>query len=332
MPIRTGMNRRDAMMLGVAGLAAGTLPSGAQAQEESMEIETLIDQNPGAPGWRRFSIGNAVVIQILDGIRPGDGPFPTFGENQSAEAVGDLMAQNGLPRDRFVNFFQPTLLELGDQLILIDTGMGESGRGNGSGLLLQRMGAAGYAPEDVDLVVLTHLHGDHIGGLMENGAPAFPKARYAIGARELEFWTSDAAATGPSAGNAKMVRELVVPLRDRATMLNDGDEVAPGLTARAAFGHTPGMFAFELRSGDGRMMFTADIFGQFVVSFQRPDWHVRFDMDKEAAAATRKRFADTLVEAKIPFSGYHLPFPAVGEVVRDGEAYRFLPESYATLL
>lgn len=332
MPVRTGINRRHALMLAAGGVAAGALPGNASAQEGTMEIETLIDENPGAPGWRRFTVGDAVVVQILDGIRPGEGPFPTFGENQSAEAVGDLMAANGLPRDRFVNFFQPTLIELGDQLVLIDTGMGEGGRANGMGLLLQRMGAAGYAPEDVDIVVLTHLHGDHIGGLMEGGSPAFPNARYAIGEQELAFWTSDEAMAGASSGNAKMVVQMVVPLRERATMLKDGDEVLPGLTARAAFGHTPGMLAFELRSGERRMMFMADTFSQFVVSFQHPEWHVRFDMDKQAAVATRQRFAEMLAGENILFAGYHLPFPAVGSVLRDGEAYRFLPEAYATLL
>lgn len=332
MPTRTGLNRRHALFLAAGGMAAGGFAKDASAQEGSIEIESLIDENPGAPGWRRFAVGEAVVVPILDGIRPGEGPHPTFGENQSAEAVGDLMAANGLPRDRFVNFFHPVLIELGDQLVLIDTGMGEGGRENGMGLLLQRMGAAGYAPEDVDLVLLTHLHGDHIGGLTEGGSPTFPNARYAVGTKELEFWTSEAALAGPAAGNARMVAEKVVPLRERMTLLVEGDEVAPGLTAREAFGHTPGMLVFDLRSGDRRMIFTADTFAQFVVSFQKPEWHVRFDMDKDAAAATRSRFAAMLADERVALCGYHLPFPAVGTVLREGDGYRFAPESYATLL
>jgi glyoxylase-like metal-dependent hydrolase (beta-lactamase superfamily II) len=329
MPDVFEVNRRNALLLAAGGVA-GTLGSRPAAAQGST-METTSDTHPLAPGWRRFKIGDAEVTVILDGIRPGEGPFPTFGEDQSQEAVGALMQENLLPPQRFVNFFQPVMIRLGDELVLVDTGMGANGRANGMGLLTQRMGQAGLAPGDVTLVVLTHLHGDHIGGLMENGAPVFANARYAIGRTEMEFWTSDEAKNGQRADNAKAVEAMVVPLKEKTTLLGDGDQVVPGLTARAAFGHTPGMMAFELSSAGQRLFLMADTFSQFVVSFQKPDWQVRFDQDKTAAAQTRRQYAAMLADQRVPFLGYHLPFPGLGYVEKDGDAYRFVPETYQLL-
>ncbi|WP_279483635.1 MBL fold metallo-hydrolase [Aureimonas sp. SK2] len=329
MPDAFEVNRRNALLLAAGGVAGTMAPRAAAAQGSTMEATS--DTHPLAPGWRRFMIGDAEVTVILDGIRPGEGPFPTFGEDQSQETVGALMEENFLPAQRFANFFQPVVIRLGEELILVDTGMGANGRANGMGLLTQRMGAAGLKPGDVTLVVLTHLHGDHIGGLMEGGVPVFSNARYAVGRTEMEFWTSDDAKNGPRAENAKAVEATVVPLQDKTTLLGDGDEVVPGMTARAAFGHTPGMMAFEVSSAGERLFLMADTFSHFIVSFQRPDWQVRFDQDKTAAAETRRRFAGMLADAKVPLLGYHLPFPGLGYVERDGDAFRFVPETYQLL-
>jgi glyoxylase-like metal-dependent hydrolase (beta-lactamase superfamily II) len=330
-----GLNRRNALKAAAAGFTLGGLyHTTASAQETGTEgaTDTMQDDNPLAPGWRRFRIGDVTVTQILDGVRPGEGPHPTFGEDQSAEDVGALMAQNLLPENEFVNFFTPTILQIGSEVILVDTGFGASGRANGQGLLTARMAAAGIQPQDVTTIVLTHLHGDHINGLIEDGSPVFSNASVVTGRAEYEFWTSDAARSGPASGNAEAVAAMVTPLEDGMRLLEDGDEVVPGLTARAAFGHTPGMMIFELESNSQRLLLTADTLSQFVISFQRPDWHVRFDMDKEAAVETRRRVLAMLAEEGIPFTGYHLPFPALGYVEADDDSYRFVPETYRLLL
>lgn len=327
-----GIDRRDAMKAAMAGLAIGGLYHTQAMAQEGSEDAMERDEAPLAPGWRRFAIGDATVTQVLDGVRPGDGPHPIFGEDREAGEVAELMEANGLPANRFVNFFQPTIVEIGSEVVLVDTGFGADGRANGQGLLVQRMRAAGYEPQDVTTVFLTHYHGDHIAGLSEDGSPTFPNANLVAGRVEHEFWTSDAARSGPAAGNAEAVAAKVLPLEDGLRLVEDGDEIVPGLIARAAFGHTPGMMMLELSSNGERLFLTADVFGQFVVSLQRPDWHVRFDMDKEAAVATRRKVASMLAEEQVPFTGYHLPFPAVGTVQRDGEGYRFVPESYRLLL
>jgi glyoxylase-like metal-dependent hydrolase (beta-lactamase superfamily II) len=283
---------------------------------------------PAIPGYRRFQIGGFEVTTIFDGGRAGDGPHPTFGADQDAAAVAELLEENFLPTEQFVNGFTPTLVNTGTELVLFDTGLGAGARGNGMGRLRERMQAAGHAPEDVTIVVLTHFHGDHIGGLMEDGAPAFPNARYVMGQAEFDFWMADERLSGPTENAAQGVRANVAPMADNATFLAEGGEVAPGITAMEAFGHTPGHLVFHVESEGQRLLLTADTANHYIVSLQRPGWEVAFDMDKAQAAETRKRVFDMVASDRIPFIGYHMPFPSLGFVEALDTGYRWVPATY----
>nr|WP_245396473.1 MBL fold metallo-hydrolase [Jiella sonneratiae] len=281
------------------------------------------------PGWQRFALGEARITTILDGARHADGPHPTFGADRSQEEMAALMRRNLLPETRYVNHFNPVLVELDDNLLLFDTGFGESGRENGYGRLVERMEAAGYAPEAVTIVVLTHLHPDHILGLTTGGQPTFPNARYVTGRREFAWWTSDEARNGKRAEAARMVETHLVPLADKMTFLDDGAAVVSGITALDAPGHTPGHMVFELESAGRRLMLTADTANHFVASLQKPDWKVAFDMDAAQAIETRKRVFGRIADERIPFIGYHMPFPALGYAERlEKGGFRFVPETY----
>ena len=268
--------------------------------------------------FHRFKLGSFEVTVIKDGMRPSDKPNETFGTDQKAEDVGALLQANFLPADKFVNSFSPVLVHTGSELVLFDTGLGEKAREGGMGNLLKGMAAAGYKPEDVTVVVITHMHGDHIGGLMEGGQPAFPKARYVMGQTEFDFWKDPARAGTPAEGNHQAVLASIVPLAEKTTFIKDGDEVLPGIAAIAAPGHTPGHMIFRVESDQKPLLLTADTANHYVLSLQRPDWEVKFDMDKAKAAATRK----------LAFLGYHMPFPAVGYVEKLDTGYRFVPKSY----
>ncbi|MER0237684.1 MBL fold metallo-hydrolase [Fulvimarina sp. MAC8] len=330
------MTRRQALAAGSAlGLAAAGLSGSARAQDSDAAENAAVEADIAraqmmTPGWTRFDLGYARITTVLDGERPGDGPYPTFGMEQSQEAMAELMRANFLPESRIVSTFTPTLVELDDNLVLFDTGFGEGGRENGLGQLVERMEAAGYGTDSVTIVVLTHFHGDHIQGIVTgDGSPVFPNARYVAGRAEWDYWTSEEAKSGPQAGNAELVAKLLMPLEDQFTFLSDGDEVVTGITALAAFGHTPGHLIFEIESEGQRLMLTADTANHFVASLQKPEWHVKFDLDKEMAAETRKRVFDRIAEERVPFIGYHMPFPAVGYVEKlDGGGYRFIPETY----
>ncbi|MFB2549587.1 MBL fold metallo-hydrolase [Ensifer soli] len=276
----------------------------------------------------QFPLGDVTVSVVRDGIRVSENPQETFGTNQTPEAVADLLQANFLPADRFANGFTPVLVKAGDDLVLFDTGLGEGARAMGGGRLRAGLAQLGHAPEDVTVVVLTHMHGDHIGGLMEGGKPAFPNARYVTGEAEFDFWRDPARAGTPAEGGHKGVLEKVVPLAEKMTFVGDGGTVVPGITALTAFGHSPGHMIYRIDSAGKSLLLTADTANHYVLSLQRPDWEVRFDMDKQAAAATRKKVFDMIATDRLPFIGYHMPFPSVGFAEKAGEGYRFVPASY----
>ncbi len=301
------ITRRQALG-SAAALAGAALAAGGRPAEAAAAM-----QGPLRPDLYRVKIGDFEVTSILDGAVQVDGPHPIFGENQPKEAVQAFATENLLPPEKMEISFTPIVVNTGSQIILFDTGNG-MGRRPGTGALFSRLAGSGIQPSQVDIVVLTHFHGDHIGGLMRDGQLVFPNARFFAGEAEYAAWTAPEMASGARADNAKLVQANVVPLKDRITFLKPEQEVASGITAVDAFGHTPGMLAFRIDSGGKQLLIWADVTNHWVMSLERPDWHVRFDMDKEAAAQTRKRIFDMVSADRIPVTGYHMPFPSFGYV------------------
>lgn len=286
------------------------------------------------PAVSRFKVGAFEVTTILDGAVQLPGPHPIFGQNVGADAVAALAEQNFLPADRMEIGFTVTVVNTGAHTVLFDTGNGgDTGRRPNAGLLLARLGHAGIAPSDIDFVVLTHFHGDHIGGMTEQGLETFPQAGYMIPAAEYDFWTQEGLASREGmAGRVALVNQKVLPFHGRTDFIKGGDQIVPGIEAIDAHGHTPGHTAYHIESEGQRLMLIADSCNHYVVSLQRPDWHVRFDMDKEAAARTRKDLLGMIAADRIPFVGYHMPFPAVGYLETHGEGFRYVPASYQLFL
>lgn len=314
----TKITRRTSLLLGAGALATPYIIGKADPAFAAAEMMGV-----SRPDHMRFKHGDFEVTTIFDGAIQLGGPHPIFGQDQFEEDVAELMDANGMPSDKMEIGFTTTVVNTGKELILFDTGNDGTQRPT-AGKTRAHMAKAGYAPEDVDIVVLTHFHGDHIGGLMVNGEPAFPNARYVTTATEYDHWTGT--------DNA-LVQSNVVPLADKMTFLDDGQDVVSGVTAMAANGHTPGHTVYHIESGDKRLLVTSDTANHFIASLERPDWHVRFDMDKEAAAATRKKVFGMLAADGIPFIGYHMPYPAVGYVAENGEGgFRYTPASYQLFL
>lgn len=279
-------------------------------------------------GFHRFQFGDFEITTLSDGRRAGEAPEKTYAIDQDPKDVAALLEENLLPTDRFVNSFTPVLINTGKELVLFDTGMGAGAREAGQGKLISALEASGYKAGDVSLVVLSHFHPDHIGGLMEDGKPAFANARYAAGQREFDFWTDPARLESPAKTVAQMVEKNVKPLAEKTTFIDDGKEVVPGIHAIGAYGHTPGHLAFRVESDGKSLMLISDTANHSVITLQRPDWHVSFDIDKDMAVETRKRIFDMIATDRLPFIGYHMPFPSLAYLQRDGEGYRYIPETY----
>jgi glyoxylase-like metal-dependent hydrolase (beta-lactamase superfamily II) len=334
-PSGTGLSRRQ-VLASAAALAASRLLSGCATTQATAQAGNTPVPRLGAaqPIHYRFALGDFEVTTISDAGAMIDGPWPIVGENQPPADVEQLMRDNLLPEKRFQPGFTPAVVNTGKELILFDTGNGASGfvpRPDG-GWLAAQLAPAGFAPEQIDVVVLSHGHPDHIGGVMEGGRPLFPRARYVMGDVEYDFWSSRDRLSAPPDGNeyksGRLFQATVAPLAGRMSFVKPGGEVAPGIRAVEAYGHTPGHLAFHIESRSKRLLLWGDCAHHEVASLARPEWHAFFDMDKEKGAATRKRIYAMAAAERLPVVGYHASFPSVGFVQKAKEGYRWLPVTY----
>lgn len=303
----TRITRRGAL----AGAAA--LPLAAAATQASA---TAPMQGMSIAPYQRVKVGSFDVTTLLAGTATRPDPQTIFGMNVDAETFNEVSAAAHIPTDAAQFFFTPTVVNTGNELVLFDTGLNPAGT-------LAALQAAGYTADQVDTVVLTHMHGDHIGGLMDGDTATFPNAGYITGQKEFDHWSQ----AGNDNFNAK-----VAPLAEKMTFIGDGGSAGSGITGMAAFGHTPGHMVYMVESGGQQIALCADFANHYVWSLAHPDWEVKFDMDKETAAATRRSLLDMLSADMVPFVGYHMPWPGIGYVEKSGDGYAYVPHSYQLLL
>lgn len=265
-----------------------------------------------------FTMGDFEISTLLAGTRTVDAPQNIFGMNVSAEEFQSVSSANFLPTDKAQFFFTPTVVRAGNDVVLFDTGLNAAG-------ISGPLQAAGVSPDEVTVVVITHMHGDHIGGLSgDDGTPTFANARYVTGQAEYDAWAKQ---------DNEGFKNKVQPLAEKIEFIGDGGSVVSGITSMDASGHTPGHMIYMLESGDKQLALIADTANHYVWSLAYPEWEVKFDMDKAKAAATRKLVFDMLSTDKVPFVGYHMPFPGMGYVETRGEGgFRYVPASYQMML
>lgn len=299
------LTRRNALLAGAALPLAATAPTLVSAAGHSAT---------SMPTHRDFTLGDFKVTTLLVGSRSVEAPQNIFGMNVDAKTFAEVSAANFLSTEAAQFFFTPTVVNTGSEVILFDTGLNSEG-------MTKALEAAGYAASDVTHVVLTHMHGDHIGGLTNaDGAETFAGAAYIAGQVEFDAWGKQ-----ENEGFEGKVR----PLAEKMTFLNGGQDVRSGVTAVEAFGHTPGHMGYMLESGGKQLLLMADTANHYVWSVAYPEWEVKFDMDKAAAAATRKKVMDMASTDRFPLIGYHMPFPGMGFIETRGEGgYRYVPHSY----
>ena len=281
---------------------------------------------PIRPVVQRFKLGQFEVVTVLDGAMAREGVSPPFGLGQPAAALAALAAANRVPADRFENSYTVTLVNTGKSLVMFDAGLGTVRPG--AGQLIDHLALAGYGPEDVDVIAFTHLHPDHIGGLRRDGARAFANARYVIGAREYEAWESGRSIPERRGESRDLFLDLMPPLRDATDLIEPGHEVVTGITAIEAYGHSAGHLAYHIESDGQRLLVWGDVTNHYAFSLQRPDWRVAFDDVPDEAIATRYRVLEMAAREELLVAGFHMPFPAIGYVVREGSFWRWEPASY----
>jgi glyoxylase-like metal-dependent hydrolase (beta-lactamase superfamily II) len=291
-----------------AAAALGLPPRAALAKADMLGAGTAL--------FSRVKLGAFEVTTLLAGTRTVGKPQEIFGTNVSPEDFAAASASAFIPADKAQFYFAPTVVNTGTELVLFDTGLDPEG-------ITGALTAAGYGNDQIDVVVITHMHFDHIGGLSGDRGVTFPNARYVTGAAEHNHWSGQ---------NDENFTAKVAPLNEKMTMIDPGASVAPGITALAAFGHTPGHMIYVIESDGQRLAITADTANHFVWSLGHPDWAVRFDADQAAAAAARREVFGMISADRIPFIGYHMPFPALGYVEAAGDGFRYVPAAYQLIM
>jgi len=320
------LTRRHALA-GAAALAASPLLPNTSANAAAPPADKQ------APSFYRYKVGDVQVTVISDGVNT----FPlgdSFVLNAKKDEVAAALEKAYMPKDKVSIQFGPLVINSGGKLIVLDTGNGPgafaSSKGN-VGQFATNMAAAGFDPKNVDMVVISHFHGDHINGLLNaEGTSAFANAEVLVPSVEWKYFMDDgemAKQTGERMPgvfkNARRVFEA--GLQKKVTPYEWGKEVAPGLLAVETAGHTPGHTSYVLSSGSGKVFIQSDVTNIPYLFAANPGWHAFFDQDPAMAEKARRKTYDMLVADKLQVQGFHYPFPGLGNVEKDGSGYRVIP-------
>ena len=314
-------NRRTFMIsAGVAAAAFGI-------QGKLAFLPSARAKEPHDQGFFKFKIGDIEVTTLYDGHwdKPHD---PGFIRNASLDETKAALRAAGRTDDKVQIPFTVTVAKTPDRTIMFDAGTGGQ-MAPTAGRLSANMKAAGISPAEIDTIIVTHFHPDHIFGLMEKdtNAQVFPKTEIIVPDPEFTFWTDEsrtAALDEYRQGLAERVR-ATLPGWSNVSRITGEEEVAPGITAIPAHGHTAGHTVFAITSGDDQLMVMGDTSNIPALFVRNPGWHAVFDADPEAAEASRRRVFDRAISDKAVVTGYHFGMPGAGRIEKDGTGYAFVP-------
>src|ERR1700750_3018828 len=314
------VSRRSLLSLG-AGLGAATL-LGESALAHAPKVGTQ------SPYFHRFNLGSAEVTVVSDGPLPLGPPKGTF-VGVPDEEVRKMLSDNFLNPDNVVLEQNSPIVNMGGNLVLFDTGMGTSQLfGPTTGRQQKSMMEAGIKPEDIDGVVLSHAHIDHIGGIVDaSGKVLFPNAQFYIAQSDFDYWTDEGKMGSPLKDFVVHARKNLLPARDRLVFFKDGQEFLPGVQAMAAPGHTVGHHMFMVTSDGKSFAFLGDLTHHQVLLLEKPRMEFAYDTDPKQAASTRVKMLDMLAANKVAVMSYHFAWPGYGHVVKAGDGFRYITQT-----
>jgi len=315
---------RRRLLLG-AGAAAGLVAGPSLAHAKAPLL------NAPAPAFYRFKLGTIEATVVSDGPL-AIGPATRTFRGPSEEELGKMMGDHFLPASNVVLDQNVLVINTGDKLALFETGMSSVKRNEDMGRLVQNLKQSGIDPKDIDAVIPTHAHIDHIGGIMAaDGSRNFPNAQIYIAQADLEFWTDDKRMGTPGEGSSLAAKKNLLPNRDRIVFYQDGKEVIPGVQAMLTPGHTVGHTSFVITSG-GKSLFVVGDLMHHVILVEKPRMEVAFDTDPKQGIETRIKVMDLLAKERMPALVYHMAWPGIGHFAKQGDGFRYVAAPMQLLL
>ncbi|WP_242164145.1 MBL fold metallo-hydrolase [Lysobacter sp. M15] len=316
------MTRTSLAVLMTTLLACALLSGCSEPQPTATATTTPAPPASGAtptashPDVFRFRIGTLDAAALKDGDIDAANDGKTFGVGQPTEQVAALLAAAGQPSDVLHLSIQPLLVRSGTRILLFDTGAADASFAR-AGRLPATLRAAGVEPSQVSDVFISHRHPDHVGGLLtREGALAFPNATIHLTAPEWEALKQDRDAAA-----------LVAAITPKVAAFQPGAALLPGVvTAVPVDGHTPGHSAYEIASGDERLLYIGDSAHHFVVSVQRPEWTVQYDENAPLAQPSRRALLQRAADDNLRIYAVHFPFPGLGHINPQGDSFVWQPE------
>ncbi len=280
----------------------------------------------------RFKIGTFECIVVSDGTFAYPHPAQMFFANAPKERLAQHLRSHGLDPiqwDQYISPYPSLLINTAQHLVLVDTGAGDFAPTTGK--LMPNLSAAGITAAQIDTVILTHGHPDHIGGNLDNeGKPAFPNARYVMWQEEWNFWT-----TGPDLSSLPVddhLKQVILnfadkclpPLKPRLDLIDRESAILPGIQAIAAPGHTPGHMALSISSNDEQLLAIVDTV-LHPIHLEQPEWYSAVDLLPDKTVATRHRLLKRAVEEQALVFAYHFPAPGLGHIIQKEKTWQWQP-------